>query len=79
MKGASVSDGNGVHTVHKDGQWLNEIGGQQVGETYATKEPAEAAGRELAIERGVEHHIHGLDGRVHAKNSYGHDPRNIPG
>lgn len=74
-----MSDGNGVHTVHRDGAWLNEIGGSQVGQTHTTKDPAVAEGRELAIARGLEHHIHGLDGQVHEKNSYGNDPRNIPG
>ncbi|VTR78959.1 hypothetical protein CHMI_03747 [Cellulomonas hominis] len=74
-----MSEGNGVHTVHRDGLWLNEVGGQQAGGTFETKDPAVAAGRELAIARGLEHHIHRLDGRVHEKNSYGNDPRNIPG
>jgi hypothetical protein len=74
-----MSQGNGVHTVHRDGGWRNEIGGVQEGESYETKDPAVAAGRELAVTRQLEHHIHGLDGRVHEKNSYGHDPRSIPG
>jgi hypothetical protein len=74
-----VSEGNGVHTVHRDGVWLNEVGGAQVGDRYDHKDAAVSAGRGLAIERKLEHHIHGLDGRVHEKNSYGNDPRNIPG
>jgi hypothetical protein len=74
-----VSTGNGVHTVHSDGQWRNKVDGQQVGGAHTTKDDAVSAGRELAAARGLEHHIHGLDGRVREKNSYGHDPRNIPG
>jgi hypothetical protein len=68
-----------VHTVHRDGVWLNEVGGAQVGDRYDHKDAAVSAGRELAIERKLEHHIHGLDGQIHEKNSYGNDPRNIPG
>lgn len=74
-----MSEGNGVHTVHRDGVWFNEVGGQTVGDSYEHKDAAVAAGRDEAIARGTEHHIHGLDGQVHEKNSYGHDPRSIPG
>lgn len=74
-----MSEGNGVHTVHRDGAWINEVGGQQVGPRHDTKEAAVQAGRDEAVARGTEHHVHGLDGRVHEKNSYGHDPRNVPG
>jgi len=74
-----VSEGNGVHTVHREQKWVNEVGGRQVGDSHDQKAPAVEAGRQEAIARGTEHHIHGLDGRVHEKNSYGDDPRNIPG
>lgn len=74
-----MSEGNGVHTVHRDGAWVNEVGGRQVGDRYDHKDAAVSAGRGEALTRHVEHHIHGLDGRVHEKNSYGHDPRSIPG
>lgn len=74
-----MSEGNGVHTVHRDGAWVNEVAGQQVGGAYDTKDAAVAAGRDEAVALGTEHHIHGLDGRVHEKNSYGNDPRNVPG
>lgn len=74
-----MGDGNGVHTVHRDGAWRNEVGGQQVGGTSDHKDAAVAAGREEAIARGVEHHVHNLDGTIAEKNSYGHDPRSIPG
>ena len=66
-----MSEGNGVHTVHTDGVWVNEIGGRQVGGSFDHKDAAVSAGREEAIARGTEHHIHGLDGRVHEKNSHG--------
>ena len=74
-----MTDGNGVHTVHRDGTWMNEVGGQRVGATFATRDEAVTAGRDLAEERRTEHHVHGLDGRIHEKHSHGNDPRDIPG
>jgi len=71
--------GNGVHTVPSSGQWANEVDGQKVGQIYDRKEDAVAAGRELAKGRREEHHIHNQDGTIAEKNSYGNDPRNIPG
>jgi hypothetical protein len=46
--------------------------------TYPTKSAAQAAGREEAKTQ-VEHLIRNLDGRIGERNTYGHDPRNIPG
>jgi hypothetical protein len=73
--------GGAVHTVHRDGRWVNEIEGQAgtVGEPFDRKADAVAAGRDVAQDLGVEHMIHNLDGQIHERNSYGHDPRNIPG
>jgi hypothetical protein len=34
---------------------------------------------EMARDRKVEHLIHRVDGTIGERNSYGHDPRNIPG
>ncbi|MFC8192744.1 DUF2188 domain-containing protein [Cellulomonas sp. NPDC057328] len=73
--------GGAVHTVHKDGKWCNEVEGQSstLGGAYDTREQAVDAGRDAARDLQVEHVIHGLDGRIHQRNSYGHDPRNVPG
>jgi hypothetical protein len=67
--------------VHRDGRWINEIEGQHapVGDGYDRKEDAVRAGRDAAMTRRVEHMIHNLNGRIGERNSYGHDPRNIPG
>ena len=50
--------GNDVHTVHKHRAWINEVGGEQVGERHPTKESAVSAGHELAIQNMSEHLIH---------------------
>lgn len=70
---------NSVHTVPDNGGWINEVGGRQVGERFDRKEYAVKAGREEARLQQTEHHIHNADGTIAAKNSYGHDPRNVPG
>jgi hypothetical protein len=69
-----------VHTVHKGGNWVNEIeGGAEFGDTHSTKEQAVAAGRARAIEDGTEHLIHSEGGVITERNSYGKDPASRPG
>ncbi len=71
---------NGVHTVpNGDNGWINEVDGTQVGGVHGTKDQAVAAGRDEARRRRTEHHVHNLDGTIAEKNSYGNDPRDIPG
>ena len=70
-----------VHTVHKGGQWMNEIegGGAEVGGVHATKDEAVSVGRARAIQDGTEHVIHDEDGTISERNSYGADPASRPG
>ena len=70
---------SGVHTVHKDGLWINEVDGEPVDGGFLRKEDAVRAGRDAAIARGAEHAIHHLDGTIGEKNSYGPDRRDVPG
>jgi hypothetical protein len=44
-----------------------------------TKDDAVAAGREEATADQVEHIIKNQNGRIGERNSYGNDPRHIPG
>lgn len=68
-----------IHTVHRNGRWHNEVeGGEQLG-AYSTKEAAVQAGGTEARARRTEHLIHNIDGTIAERNSYGHDPRNVPG
>ena len=53
--------------------------GEVLGSGYPTKSGAQAAGREYARAHKVEHIIRNLDGQIGERNTYGHDPRNIPG
>ncbi|AYA26603.1 hypothetical protein SAMN02745947_04536 [Rhodococcus rhodochrous J3] len=69
-----------VETFHQDGSWHNRIeGASDLLGTYATREEAVAAGRDEARRRKVEHLVHNLDGTIGERNTYGHDPRDIPG
>jgi hypothetical protein len=70
-----------VETFHVDGQWWNRVEGQGDDRQgpYGTKDAAVEDGRDMARKLKVEHIIRGLDGRIHERNSYGNDPRNISG
>ena len=69
-----------VETFHEDGEWHNRVEGEGgLRGTYDGKEEVVSEGRRMAQERQVEHIIKNLDGTIGEKNSYGHDPRNVPG
>jgi hypothetical protein len=69
-----------VHTVHKEGRWVNEIeGGAEFGGPHQTKEDAVAAGRERARADQTEHVIHTQEGSIGERNSYGSDSASRPG
>jgi hypothetical protein len=70
-----------VHTVYREGNWVNEIEGDAgaLPGAHETKDAAVAAGREEAISRQTEHVIHNQDGTIGERNSYGNDPRDRPG
>ena len=69
-----------IETYFEDGQWKNRVSGSsRAANTHGTKQPAEQAGREMARNRKVEHIIKKKDGTIGERNTYGNDPRNIPG
>ena len=60
-----------IETYHEDGQWKNRPqGNQRASNTHSTKAEAQAAGRDMAINRGVEHVIKKMDGTIGDKNTY---------
>lgn len=69
-----------IHTVkHGDG-WANRReGSQRVFSEHRTQERAIEQGRAAARRDHVEHLIHGRNGRVRERNSYGNDPHPPPG
>ena len=62
-----------VHTVPDDDRWTNKVGGRKQGQ-YDTQEEAAKAGRQTAEQNQSEHHLHGRNGQVRERRSYGNDP-----
>ena len=59
---------------NSDGKgWVNKVGGE-VTSRHRTQDTAAEAGRRQAQRNESEHVIHGRDGRIREKNSYGNDP-----
>ncbi|MEV8610743.1 DUF2188 domain-containing protein [Amycolatopsis sp. NPDC051373] len=70
-----------VESYYEAGQWKTKVeGNQQASHTHDQKEEAVAKGREMAVERGVEHFIRNMDGTIGERHTYprSRDPRNIP-
>ncbi|MDQ0140074.1 DUF2188 domain-containing protein [Cupriavidus necator] len=69
-----------IHVVPLDNGWAIEsedgAGGRQL---YATQEDAIAAGTEKARQLHAELLVHGRDGRIRMRNSFGNDPRDVQG
>ncbi|MCX4098032.1 DUF2188 domain-containing protein [Nocardia sp. alder85J] len=60
-----------IETYYEGGVWKNRPeGNNRASNTAGTKAEAQAKGREMAIERGVEHLIKGKDGEIQSKNTY---------
>jgi hypothetical protein len=76
----AVAQGD-IETYYEDGQWKNKREGttRAFGAGYSTKDEAAAVGRDAAQADKVEHVIKNQDGQIGSKNSYGNDPRNVPG
>lgn len=71
-----------IHTTKHDDSWVNKAeGNQRASNTAPTKAEAQAKGREMAIERGVEHIVHRKDGTIGERNTYprARDPRRSKG
>jgi hypothetical protein len=60
-----------IETYHEDGRWKNRPeGNERASNTFDNKAEAQAEGRRMAIDRGVEHLIKKMDGTVGEKNTY---------
>lgn len=71
----SMSKNPNIHTVQRDGEWVNvREGADRASSAHETQQQAIDRAREIATNSGVEHLIHGRDGRIRERNSYGNDP-----
>jgi uncharacterized phage protein gp47/JayE len=65
-----------VHvTPRTEGGWsVQRSNAQRASSVHETQAEAENEGRRLARQDGVEFNLHGRNGRVREKDSYGNDP-----
>lgn len=70
-----MANRNNIHIVQRGDQWgaLRE-GGERVSSLHDTQAEAIDTGREMARQGQGELLIHGRDGQIRARDSYGHDP-----
>ena len=70
-----MANRNNVHVVQRDSGWgtLRE-GAKRATQVYETQARAIDAGRQMARQGQGELLIHGQDGRIRARDSYGTDP-----
>ncbi|HEX8696102.1 MAG TPA: DUF2188 domain-containing protein [Longimicrobium sp.] len=63
------------HVVPQQGKWaVREPGARTNTSVHGTQDEAIKAAREIARKYGSELVIHGRDGRIREKSSYGNDP-----
>lgn len=65
----------GQHVVPSGGRWsVRRAGASRASGTYETQGEAIEKARTLAKNQGTELYVHGRDGRIRERNSYGKDP-----
>lgn len=63
------------HVVPNNGQWqVKRQGSEKATKNFETQKQAIDYARSIAIKQQSELVIHGRDGRIHDKDSYGNDP-----
>ncbi len=68
-----------VHVSGSRSEGYKVTAGDYIVGTAATKKEAVTLGKEVAQLNEAELFIHGVDGKIKDKNSYGNDPIQIPG
>ena len=65
----------GQHVVRSGDKWsVRKAGSSKVTGSFRTQDEAIAKGREIAKNQKTELYIHGVDGRIRERSSYGSDP-----
>ena len=68
------------HVVPRSGKWaVRKSGSTRVSRYFKTQSEAIDAARDIAKREHTELYIHGSDGRIRERNSYGNDPFPPPG
>lgn len=68
-----------IHVMPAGDGWAVEAAGGGKRTLYETQDEAIKAGTERAQRDRVELLVHGRDGQIRERNSFGHDPRNVKG
>ena len=67
--------GKNIHVVHDGEQWkVKQENAMRSSGNFGTQREAIDRARQIAQNNGQEVAIHGLDGRIRSKHSYGNDP-----
>lgn len=67
--------GKGQHVVPSERGWsVKKAGARRASSTHATQQEAIDAATRIARKQRTELYIHGRDGRIRERNSYGSDP-----
>lgn len=67
--------GKNIHVVHDGEQWkVKQENAMRSSGNFGTQREAIDRARQIAQNKGQEVAIHGLDGRIREKHSYGNDP-----
>lgn len=70
----------GQHVVPNGGKWsVRKAGSSRASGVYSTQGEAISEARKIAKNQGTELYIHGRDGRIRERDSYGNDPRKSKG
>ena len=65
----------GQHVVPSKGKWsVRSAGAKRASGTFETQKEAIHSAREKAQKQGAELYVHGRDGRIRERSSYGRDP-----
>jgi hypothetical protein len=65
----------GQHVVPNKGDWsVKKAGASKASSTHSTQADAIRVATQIAKNQKTELYIHGKDGRIRERNSYGHDP-----
>ena len=64
---------------HSDGWAVKKSGSSRATKVFDTQNEAYSFGREVAINQNTELFLHGRNGQIRERNSYGNDPRSSRG
>ncbi|PHR71315.1 MAG: hypothetical protein COA66_09945 [Arcobacter sp.] len=64
---------------HPDGWQVKVAGNERASKVTSTQAEGREYGIALAKQKNAEFTLHGEDGKIREKNSYGNDPRKIKG